>query len=64
MSMKSFSLCRGAGLAICAGCNRIVDRHPQAAANPRQPFVAASTSNRCPNWMAPRPQPAITPTAR
>lgn len=59
-----FSLCDGAGLRICDSCVRQVDRHPAAAANPRQPRFAPTTSSRCANWKAVPAHGAITPTDR
>lgn len=57
------ALCEGAGLRICNSCHRDAERHPAAAANPHHPRVGATTTSRCPRWMAVPPTAhAITPS--
>ena len=56
-----FALCHGAELRVCTSCQRHVDHHPAAAADPYQPFTAPQTSGeRCLRWM-PRPAAPLNP---
>jgi hypothetical protein len=51
--MKWFSLCHGEGLRLCESCKRHVDRWPQDAMDPHQPFLApAVRGERCSHWQA------------
>lgn len=60
--MLRFALCQGAGLRICASCERLADHHPEHARHPHQPWVAPVSTDRCPRWQARLPKHAVTPT--
>lgn len=65
--MTPHALCHGHGLALCNACLRLADRHPAAAANPRQAWIEPSTrDNRCAAWRHAPPQvtPATTKEPR
>lgn len=48
-----FPLCAGADLRLCASCDRLAERHPQAAESPHQAWVApGNVGERCPRWRA------------
>lgn len=58
--MNAPRLCAGAGLRICNSCYRDAERHPAAAASPHHPWVGATTTDRCPRWLAVPPQAQVS----
>ena len=47
-----YAQCANAGLKICADCRRNVDNNGGIPSDRYQTMVGATTSQRCPHWLA------------